>query len=77
VQVRRRPVTVGPQQLAGKRGEVRESGLVFVDGELWRAHAPSGEELVPGEEVEVEHVEADGLALTVRPVGSSTRPGVT
>jgi membrane-bound serine protease (ClpP class) len=76
VQVRRRTVAVGPQQLAGKRGEVRESGLVFVDGELWRAHAPSGEELVPGEEVEVERVEADGLELTVRPVDSSTRPGV-
>ena len=77
VQIRRRPVAVGPQQLAGKRGHVRESGLVFVDGELWRAHGQDGEELVPGEEVEVERVEPGGLELTVRPVGSREQAGLT
>jgi membrane-bound serine protease (ClpP class) len=77
VQVRRRPAAVGPQQLAGRRGEVRERGLVFVDGELWRAHAPAGETLVPGDEVEVEHVEPGGLALSVRRVGSPERAGLT
>jgi membrane-bound serine protease (ClpP class) len=77
VQVRRRPVAVGPQQLAGRRGQVRERGFVFVDGELWRAHTSGGEELVPGEEVEVERVEPGGLALSVRPVGPRERPGLT
>jgi membrane-bound serine protease (ClpP class) len=61
---RRQPVTVGPQTIVGKTGEVRAAGLVFVDGELWQAHADDATELVPGEQVEVEAVE--GLELTVR-----------
>jgi len=61
---RRRPVTVGPQAIVGKRGEVRAPGLVFVNGELWQAHAEDDSELVPGEEVEVEAVR--GLQLTVK-----------
>jgi membrane-bound serine protease (ClpP class) len=65
-QVRRRPVSVGPQRIAGARGEVRRDGLVFVNGELWQARTASGEELRPGERVEVESL--DGLVLTVRPV---------
>jgi membrane-bound serine protease (ClpP class) len=60
---RRRPVAVGPQAIVGKRAEVRAPGLVFVDGELWRAHAGDDTDLVPGEEVEVEAV--NGLELTV------------
>ena len=63
VAVRRRPVTVGPQTIVGQTGVVRESGLVFVNGELWRAQA--GGALTPGDRVRVESV--DGLVLTVGP----------
>ncbi len=61
---RRQPVMTGVQTMVGQRGEVRPSGLVFVDGALWQAHSADDSELVPGEEVEVEAV--DGLQLTVR-----------
>jgi membrane-bound serine protease (ClpP class) len=60
---RRQPVSVGPQTILGKTGEVRAPGLVFVNGELWRAHTDDDSELVPGEHVAVESV--DGLVLTV------------
>jgi membrane-bound serine protease (ClpP class) len=61
---RRRPVSVGPQAIVGTRGEVRAPGLVFVNGELWKAKAEDETDLVPGEEVEVEAVQ--GLELTVK-----------
>ncbi|HLX19665.1 MAG TPA: nodulation protein NfeD [Gaiellaceae bacterium] len=61
---RRLPVSVGTQMLVGKTGEVRAPGLVFVNGELWQAHADDDSELVPGEQVEVESIR--GLELTVR-----------
>ncbi len=64
VQVRRRPVTVGPQRVLGQEAVVRFPGQVYVEGELWHAHRADGRELVPGEHVEVEAV--DGLDLTVR-----------
>jgi membrane-bound serine protease (ClpP class) len=67
-QVRRRPVEVGPQMIAGAVGEVRREGLVFVNGELWQARAANGEQLRPGERVRVESL--DGLVLTVRPEAS-------
>jgi membrane-bound serine protease (ClpP class) len=63
VQVKRRPVAVGPQSIVGERGHVRGVGQVFVHGELWRAR--SDEPLMPGDEVEVEGIE-DGLVLDVR-----------
>jgi membrane-bound serine protease (ClpP class) len=63
VQVRRRPVSVGPQSIVGERGQVRRDGFVFVHGELWQAR--SDEQLQPGDEVEVEAIE-DGLVLDVR-----------
>src|SRR5262249_50823493 len=37
--VRRQPVSVGPQRLGGLEGVVRDGGLVFVHGELWRANS--------------------------------------
>ena len=37
VQVRRRPVSVGPQMIVGEVGEARRGDMVFVHGELWRA----------------------------------------
>ncbi|HXY80611.1 MAG TPA: nodulation protein NfeD [Gaiellaceae bacterium] len=64
IQVRRRPVAVGPQRVLGADGVVRAPGQVYVEGELWHAHRNDGRELVPGEHVEVESV--DGLELTVR-----------
>jgi membrane-bound serine protease (ClpP class) len=63
VQVRRRPVTVGPQTIVGEEGVVRGSGLVFVHGELWQAR--SSEPLETGQRVEV--VGREGLVLDVRP----------
>ena len=62
-QVRSRPVSVGPQLIAGAVGEVRRDGLVFVNGELWQARTSDGSELRPGERVRVESL--DGLVLTV------------
>jgi membrane-bound serine protease (ClpP class) len=61
---RRLPVSVGPEAIVGRTGEVRAPGLVYVNGELWQAHAEDNSELVPGEQVEVEAVQ--GLQLTVR-----------
>ena len=61
---RRLPISVGTQTLVGKTGEVRAPGLVFVNGELWQAHAEDDSELVPGEQVEIESIQ--GLELTVR-----------
>jgi membrane-bound serine protease (ClpP class) len=71
VQARRRPAQTGREELVGELGVVRTalqpSGLVFVHGEIWRAHA-NGEEPIPaGATVRVEAIE-DGLVLAVRPV---------
>jgi membrane-bound serine protease (ClpP class) len=68
VEVRHRPVAVGAQLIPGSVGEVRNGGLVFVNGELWQARAAGGQELRPGERVRVES--RDGLVLTVRPEGT-------
>jgi membrane-bound serine protease (ClpP class) len=65
VQVRRRPVEVGASTIIGATGIVRDNGMVFVNGELWRARPADGEWLRPGSEVEVEGLE--GLELVVRP----------
>jgi membrane-bound serine protease (ClpP class) len=64
-QVRHKPVEVDPQMIAGAVGEVRDNGLVYVNGELWQARTPEGLQLRPGERVRVESL--DGLVLTVRP----------
>jgi membrane-bound serine protease (ClpP class) len=66
--VRRMPAAVGAHRLIGEPGEVRDEGLVFVDGELWHAHTANGEPLEPGEHVVVESVDPEGLHLVV--VGS-------
>jgi membrane-bound serine protease (ClpP class) len=63
VQVRRRPVEVGPLRVVGADAVVRSPRQVFVEGELWRARSADGRDLVPGEHVRVEAVE--GLELTV------------
>ena len=77
VQVRRRPVAVGPHTIVGEVGEARRSDLVFVRGELWRARTAGDAPLRPGERVVVDAVEPD-LVLRVRadgapePVGSGS-----
>jgi membrane-bound serine protease (ClpP class) len=61
IAVRRRPVSVGPHQILGMEGVIREGGQVFVRGELWRARSEAP--LVPGERVAVDGL--DGLTLDV------------
>lgn len=65
--VRRRPAVTGLQTMVGEIGEARPDGFVFVRGELWRAHAPDGEPLRPGERIRVDQVDP-GLVLDVRRV---------
>jgi membrane-bound serine protease (ClpP class) len=67
VQVRRRPVTVGPQTMVGEIGEARRDDLVFVHGELWRAKPTNGGPLRPGQRVRVAAVDP-GLVLEVEPL---------
>src|SRR4029077_2223654 len=61
VQVRRRPVMVGPNRVIGEEAVVRTPEQVYVAGELWHAHRADGGDLVPGDHVQVESV--DGLDL--------------
>jgi membrane-bound serine protease (ClpP class) len=67
VQVRRRPVTVGPQTIVGEIGEARRDDLVFVHGELWRAKPTNGGPLRPGQRIRVAAVDP-GLVLEVEPI---------
>jgi len=67
VQVRRRPVAVGPQMIVGEIGEARRDDLVFVHGELWRARPADGAPLRPGQRVRVAAVGPD-LSLDVEHV---------
>ncbi len=61
---RGQPVSVGPEEIVGMTGVVRDGGLVFVHGELWRARA--GEPLAVGERVKVDAL--NGLTLDVHRV---------
>jgi membrane-bound serine protease (ClpP class) len=61
---RHQPVSVGPDEIIGMEGVVRDGGLVFVRGELWRVHA--AEPLMPGERVRVDGL--NGLTLDVHRV---------
>jgi len=72
VHVARRPAAVGVQGLVGGEGVVRRDGLVFLNGELWRARTPDDSPLVPGQQVRVEQVE-DDLRLVVGSMTSPTR----
>jgi membrane-bound serine protease (ClpP class) len=63
VAVRRRPATVGPDEIIGMEGVVRDGGWVFVRGELWRAE--SDQPLQLGQHVRVAAVH--GLTLAVTP----------
>lgn len=70
VRVARRPAAVGANQLVGAEAVVRRNGLVFLNGELWRAHSADNSSLVPGERVRVEQVE-DDLRLVVGSVATT------
>jgi membrane-bound serine protease (ClpP class) len=70
VQVRRSPVSVGPQTIVGEIGEFRGGGQVFVRGELWRAKTPEGLFLKRGQKVRVGGIEPD-LVLDVEPLDES------
>jgi membrane-bound serine protease (ClpP class) len=67
VQVRRKPVTVGPQTIVGQIGEVRGEDQVFVNGELWRARPAGDKPLRRGSMVRVDRVDPS-LVLDVSPV---------
>jgi len=60
---RRRRAQVGAETLIGAEGEVRASGRVFVQGELWQAHG--AEHLEPGTRVRI--LALNGLTLIVEP----------
>jgi membrane-bound serine protease (ClpP class) len=64
VRIRRLPPAVGTTHLVGDEGIVRRDGMVFVNGELWRARSADGSPLVTGERVRVEGIE-EGLRLLV------------
>jgi membrane-bound serine protease (ClpP class) len=68
LQVRQTPAQVGVQNVVGAEGVVRGNGMVFVNGELWRARTDNGEALRSGDRVVVEGV--DGLELRVRPASA-------
>jgi membrane-bound serine protease (ClpP class) len=61
IAARRSPVAVGPQEIIGMEGVVREGGLVAIHGELWRARADQPLRL--GQRVAVDRL--DGLTLEV------------
>ncbi|HET7743754.1 MAG TPA: nodulation protein NfeD [Gaiellaceae bacterium] len=72
VRARRNPVLVGADRLVGEEGVVRQSGMVSLHGELWRAHAADDAPLVPGSRVRVEDVEP-GLRLLVGSLSAQTQ----
>ncbi len=76
VQIRRSPVSVGPQTIVGEIGEFRGDGQVFVHGELWRANAPEGLSLKRGQKVRVDGIEP-GLVLDVEPLGPTEEAAVS
>jgi membrane-bound serine protease (ClpP class) len=67
VQLRRRPVAVGPHTMVGEVGEARRDDMVFVQGELWRARPIANGPLKPGQRVRVAGVDP-ALVLEVEPL---------
>src|SRR5204862_3700274 len=76
IQVRRAPVSVGPQTIVGEIGEFRGDGQVFVRGELWRAKVPEGLSLRRGQKVRIDGVEP-GLVLGVEPLDQAEQATVS
>jgi membrane-bound serine protease (ClpP class) len=67
IAIRRAPASVGPERIVGAEGVVREGGMVYVNGELWRARA--GRPLRTGQRVHVDALE--GLTLEVHEVSGT------
>jgi membrane-bound serine protease (ClpP class) len=67
VGVRRTPVAVGSHTMVGEVGEYRGAGMVYVNGELWKARMPQGLALKQGQKVRVDGVDPS-LVLDVRPL---------
>ncbi len=68
IRAHRRKVTTGREGIIGSIGEVRREGMVFVEGELWRADCD--QRLEPGDKVRV--VEVQGMRLKVEKMGGSS-----
>jgi membrane-bound serine protease (ClpP class) len=64
VRIRRLPPAVGTSHLVGDEGVVRRDGMVFVNGELWRARSADGSPLITGARVRIEGID-EGLRLLV------------
>lgn len=64
VKATRNRVTTGNEGMMGKLAEVRENGMVYVDGALWKAEADGP--LFPGEQVEI--IGLDKLKLKVKKI---------
>src|SRR5687768_8461565 len=61
VNLRRTAPEVGTHRLIGEPAQVRGEGLVFVDGQLWRARTADGSPLHLGDHVRVESVQQEEL----------------
>ena len=74
LKTRKRKVATGREALMGEKGRVVKSlkpeGLIFIQGEYWKARSISGE-VHEGKEVVVRRY--DGLVLIVEPVDESRR----
>jgi membrane-bound serine protease (ClpP class) len=68
IRAHRRKVTTGREGIIGSEGEVREGGMVFVEGELWQV--TSDEPLQPGDKIHVTGV--DGMRLKVEKTGGGS-----
>ncbi len=75
VRARRNPVLVGTDRLVGEEGVVRQSGMVSLHGELWRARTADDAPLVPGSRVRVEEVGSDLRLLVGSRAASSEEDG--
>jgi len=65
IRAHRRKVSTGREGIIGAEGEVREGGMVFVEGELWRIECQ--QPLQTGDRVQVTAV--DGMRLKVEKTG--------
>ncbi|MBI5930138.1 MAG: nodulation protein NfeD [Chloroflexi bacterium] len=72
MRVRHQPPLTGLAQMIGQVGEVRVAlqpqGMVFVNGELWKAESNDGVAIAKGEPVQI--VEIQELMLKVKPEGT-------
>jgi membrane-bound serine protease (ClpP class) len=68
IRAHRRKVTTGRAGIIGTVGEVREGGMVFVEGELWRVLCDQSLEI--GDKIRVAAV--DGMHLKVEKIGGQS-----